>query len=170
MPCPADWNKINWSYLSLFEMLVWLQGITIPFRLRMPRHYYTIQPHWYTDTINTLKCLLIGPNFIGSLNQKVNCCTKNVLNVKSSPEVKLSLILYFCSCFCDCRQCLLNWEVQTWQMAPCHNRWDSAVLLKLVSLRFMHSTLRYSPKRKGHPKAFLPLILNHCCDVFKIML
>jgi len=54
----------------------------------------------------------------------------------------LSLLLYFCSCFCDCRQCLLSWEVQTWQMAPCHNRWDSVVLLKLVSLRFMHSTLR----------------------------
>ena len=71
-----------------------------------------------------------------------------------------SLILYFCSCFCECRQCLSNWEVQTWQMAPCHNHWDSAVLLKLVSLRFMHSTLRYSPKRKGHPKAFLPLILK----------
>ena len=81
-----------------------------------------------------------------------------------------SLILYFCSFFCDCRQRLSNWEVLTWQMAPCHNRWDSAVLLKLVSLRFMHSTLRYSPKRKGHPKAFLPLILNHCCDVFTIML
>ena len=45
-------------------------------------------------------------------------------------------------------------------MAPCHNHWDSAVLLKLVSLRFMHSTLRYSPKRKGHPKAFLTLILK----------
>ena len=24
----------------------------------------------------------------------------------------------------------------------------------------MHSTLRYSPKRKGHPKAFLPLMVN----------
>ena len=72
----------------------------------------------------------------------------------------LSLILYFCSCFCECCQCLSNWEVQTWQMAPCHNHWDSAVLQKLVSLRFMHSTLRYSPKHKGHPKAFLPLILK----------
>ena len=80
------------------------------------------------------------------------------------------LIWYFCSCFCECRQCLSNWEVQTWQMAPCHYCWDSAVLLKFVSLRFMHSTLRYSPKRKGHSKAFLPLIVNHCCDVFKIML
>ena len=79
-------------------------------------------------------------------------------------------ILYFCRCLCDCLQCLFDWEVQTWQMAPCHNRWDSAVLLKLVSLRFMHSTLRYCPKCKGHQKALLPLILNHCCDVFTIML
>ena len=65
--------------------------------------------------------------------------------------VQISIISYFCSCFCDCRQCLLNCEVQTWQMAPCQNRWNSAVLLKLVSLKFMHSTLRYSPKRIGHP-------------------
>ena len=41
--------------------------------------------------------------------------------------------------------------VQTWQMAPCHKRWDSAILLKLVSLRFMHSTLRYGSKRQGYP-------------------
>ena len=78
----------------------------------------------------------------------------------SCRKLSISLTLYFCSCFCKCRQCLSSWEVQMWQMAPCHNHWDSAVLLKLVSLRFMHSILRYSPKRKGHPKAFLALIFK----------
>ena len=73
-----------------------------------------------------------------------------------------SLISYFCSCFCECCQCLSNWEVQTWEIAPCHNCWNSAVILKLVSLWFMHSTLRYSPKRKEYSKAFLPLMFNHC--------
>ena len=74
-----------------------------------------------------------------------------------------SLILYFCSCFCDCHQCLLDWEVQTWQRAPCHNRWDSAVLLKLVSLRFMHSTLRYRGLFIWVPKYhFVPKVLAQC--------
>ena len=36
-------------------------------------------------------------------------------------------------------------------MAPCQNRWDCAVLLKLVSLWFMQSTSRYGPKCKAHP-------------------
>ena len=42
-------------------------------------------------------------------------------------------------------------EVQKWYMAPCQNHWDFGLLLKLVSPRFMHSTLSYGPKRKGPP-------------------
>ena len=52
---------------------------------------------------------------------------------------------------CECRQCLSKWEVQTWYLAPCQNRWDFGLLLKLVSPRFMDSTLSYGPKRKGPP-------------------
>ena len=36
-------------------------------------------------------------------------------------------------------------------MAPCHNHWNFGLPLKLVSPRFMHSTLSYGPKRKGPP-------------------
>ena len=63
----------------------------------------------------------------------------------------LSTNLYASLSFCECRQCLSNWEVQTCQMAPCQNRWDYGVLLKLVSLWFMHCTSRYGPKHEGHP-------------------
>ena len=48
--------------------------------------------------------------------------------------IYLSTNLYASLSFFECLQCLSNWEVQTWQMAPCQNRWDCAVLLKLVSL------------------------------------
>ena len=36
-------------------------------------------------------------------------------------------------------------------MAPCQNRLDFGLLLKLVSPGFMDSTLSYGPKRKGPP-------------------
>ena len=65
--------------------------------------------------------------------------------------VNLSTNLYASLSFGECRQCLSNWEVQTWQMAPYQNRWDCAVLLKLVWFWFMHSTSRYGSKCKGHP-------------------
>ena len=52
-------------------------------------------------------------------------------------SIYLSTNLYASLSFCECRQCLSNWEVQTCQMAPCQNRWDYGALLKLVSLRFM---------------------------------
>ena len=59
--------------------------------------------------------------------------------------------LYASLYLCECRHCLLSWEVQTCQMAPCQHLWDCEALLKLVSLRFMHSTSIYGPKREGHP-------------------
>ena len=40
---------------------------------------------------------------------------------------------------------------KTWYMAPCTNHFDFGLLLKLVSPRFMDSTLSYGPKRKGPP-------------------
>ena len=48
--------------------------------------------------------------------------------------IYLSTNVYASLSFCECLQCLSNLEVQTWQMAPCQNRWDCAVLVKLVSL------------------------------------
>ena len=59
--------------------------------------------------------------------------------------------LYASLSFCECRQCLSNWEVQTCQMTPCQNRRDCVVLLKLVSFQFKHSSLRYCPKHEGNP-------------------
>ena len=67
---------------------------------------------------------------------------------------------------CECRQCLSKGEVQKWYMAPCQNRWDFGLLLKLVSPRFMDSTLSYGPKRKGPPSIAkdwrLAVLLLHC--------
>ena len=67
---------------------------------------------------------------------------------------------------CECCQCLSKWEVQTWYLAPCQNRWDFGLLLKLVSPRFMDSTLSYGPKRKGPPSIAkdwrLAALLLHC--------
>ena len=74
----------------------------------------------------------------------------------------ISLTSYFCSRFCECRQCLSKWEVQTWYMAPCQNRWDFGLLLKLVSPRFMDSTLSYGPKRNGRPSMELAVTQLHC--------
>ena len=63
----------------------------------------------------------------------------------------ISLMSYFCSRFCECRQCLSKWEVQTWYMAPCQNRWDFGLPLKLVSSRSDFYSLCGGPKSEGHP-------------------
>ena len=46
----------------------------------------------------------------------------NVVDNEDCTLVNLSTNLYASLSFCECHQCLLNWEVQKWQMAPCHNR------------------------------------------------
>ena len=54
---------------------------------------------------------------------KWNCLVKNSHGrTESLKTLPLSTNLYASLSFCECRQCLSNWEVQTWQMAHCQNR------------------------------------------------
>ena len=86
-------------------------------------------------------------------HHKLESYDRNINRVNATAH-HANLYYIFVVVFSECRQCLSNWEVQMWQMAPCHKLWDSAVLLKLVSLRFMHSTLRYSPNVKDIQRHF----------------
>ena len=58
----------------------------------------------------------------------------NVVDNEDCTLVNLSTNLYASLSFCECHQCLLNWEVQKWQMTPYQNLLDCVVLLKMVSL------------------------------------
>ena len=109
--------------------------------------------HNLYNVMNYWHCLLrFASNFFSFMYVLYSTSTSYLL-VECSACVKNKngsdfRIIYFCSFFVNVASVMSNWEVQTWQIAPWHNCWDSAVQLKFVSLRFMHSALRYSPKRK----------------------